>query len=1117
MLYACASAPVKPARPKNCLHVPPFHVPIVNIWLVYPRFAAFSAGIDASSVVHASGTMRHVKYSAILCLAAVIFASSCTLDTASVRKEPRGSRRDRASAKGVEDRITLAEERFTARIPGPDYTAMESLHDPKFVFQRSHEKGIIDIAISPDSKIIVSASRDRTVKIWSADGVLLTTIPFPDADFLCLAISPDGMEIAVGARMGIYLLTIDGRLVKTLDGEHDRLGSHYDARIAYAPDGSIFTTSGNRNVVIRNADWSIRTVVQAHDGQVKHLALSPRGGFFVTCGNLTRSKDGWNASSRKWDMQGNLLLDLETDKPDKQGGKRRSRPGGDASLIAISPDGSIIALMQKTIRLLTVNGDLTAEFPVEHSLLHGFFFTPDAKGFIINGYDNFYRYGIDGSYQGRMKTWISGDKAGGGALCMALSSDGRFLAAGFQGDALFDGRLRIWDRRGSLVKDLRPMALETQRLVFSPDGTRIFLELEWGRKTIAWNVPGPYLVEIPESIGFTAKGEEFRFYVDKRLHFHYKSVGIDTKFDGRWLLPLPDGTVLTQGGVIYDREGVPLRRIYFKEESGGMAHFSEAAVEKDMNYIVRETSIHNGGVHELTLFDMNAAEIGQFQMDEPLADGAIAAHGDTIATGHESGTVCLWNTKGMKLRTFAGHILPVKALAFSADGRYLASSSADRTVRLRKLDDGSSVTMIALMNGEWYAFDDAGRFECSSGARDQVRFVRGLTAYNAAQFWDVLYTPGLTGGLLKGMLPGPVDMSVAVRSTPEVTVTIQERGTGEGTASVAVCARPREAGLGKVFIIHNGRVLDESSRGLTVQAREGCRVFTLALEPGVNSIAGGAYEATGRVFGSSMPLRLDYVPADVEKPDLYILAAGVSEYRDANLKLGFPADDAKAVSAAFSDTGAPIYGKVIARVLTDRDATRKSIMDAMRDIASTAGKTDTVMIFIAGHGDTEGGAYYFLPHDADLARLKESALSVEDLGAFIRSLAANKVVLLLDTCKSGAATDAIHRLAASRGLEETKIIARIAKEHGIAVFSAASVSQDAFEIKALRHGIFTYCLLEALGGKSGEIEEDGVITIARLLARVNRMTRETAQKHLGTEQSPVLYIFGEDFAIGGTR
>ena len=82
----------------------------------------------------------------------------------------------------------------------------------------------------------------------------------------------------------------------------------------------------------------------------------------------------------------------------------------------------------------------------------------------------------------------------------------------------------------------------------------------------------------------------------------------------------------------------------------------------------------------------------------------------------------------------------------------------------------------------------------------------------------------------------------------------------------------------------------------------------------------------------------------------------------------------------------------------------------------------------------------------------------------------------------------------ARGLDEKRLIANLSKEKGIAVFSAASRDESAFEIKDLGHGIFTYAMLETLSD--------------------NRQIRSIAYKYLGTEQSPVMYLFGDDFAIG---
>ena len=54
----------------------------------------------------------------------------------------------------------------------------------------------------------------------------------------------------------------------------------------------------------------------------------------------------------------------------------------------------------------------------------------------------------------------------------------------------------------------------------------------------------------------------------------------------------------------------------------------------------------------------------------------------TVAIGCESGVVVYDLETGRRTRVFAGHSSPVVALAPSPDGRWLASSSLDQTIKL---------------------------------------------------------------------------------------------------------------------------------------------------------------------------------------------------------------------------------------------------------------------------------------------------------------------------------------------------------------------------------------------------------------------------------------------------
>lgn len=61
----------------------------------------------------------------------------------------------------------------------------------------------------------------------------------------------------------------------------------------------------------------------------------------------------------------------------------------------------------------------------------------------------------------------------------------------------------------------------------------------------------------------------------------------------------------------------------------------------------------------------------------------FSPHRGLVATGHDDGTIRLWDTATQQLmKEFPGHSLPVSALAFRRDGTWLASAGEDRDIHL---------------------------------------------------------------------------------------------------------------------------------------------------------------------------------------------------------------------------------------------------------------------------------------------------------------------------------------------------------------------------------------------------------------------------------------------------
>lgn len=79
---------------------------------------------------------------------------------------------------------------------------------------------------------------------------------------------------------------------------------------------------------------------------------------------------------------------------------------------------------------------------------------------------------------------------------------------------------------------------------------------------------------------------------------------------------------------------------------------------------------------------------------------SLANWRDLLASGHEDGTVCLWDLRtSAPLRTLNGHGGPVRCVAFAPDGSWLASGSDDGTIRIWDPASGVFVACKGLHNG----------------------------------------------------------------------------------------------------------------------------------------------------------------------------------------------------------------------------------------------------------------------------------------------------------------------------------------------------------------------------------------------------------------------------------
>ncbi|MEE3716715.1 hypothetical protein V2H45_08155 [Tumidithrix elongata RA019] len=83
-----------------------------------------------------------------------------------------------------------------------------------------------------------------------------------------------------------------------------------------------------------------------------------------------------------------------------------------------------------------------------------------------------------------------------------------------------------------------------------------------------------------------------------------------------------------------------------------------------------------------------------------LVSVAFSPNGKTIASGSYDNMIKLWNLDGKELHALIGHSNWVLSVAFSPDGKTIASGSSDNTVKLWNLDGKELLTLIGY--GNWF-------------------------------------------------------------------------------------------------------------------------------------------------------------------------------------------------------------------------------------------------------------------------------------------------------------------------------------------------------------------------------------------------------------------------------
>jgi hypothetical protein len=346
----------------------------------------------------------------------------------------------------------------------------------------------------------------------------------------------------------------------------------------------------------------------------------------------------------------------------------------------------------------------------------------------------------------------------------------------------------------------------------------------------------------------------------------------------------------------------------------------------------------------------------------------------------------------------------------------------------------------------------------------------------------------------------------------------QARVTDEATVVAAVVTSSK--GVAKVRVTVNGAEVHQQTertppKSLVVTA-------PVKLREGANAIVLSASEPDGTVRQEVRTVFFDKpkvaVPAPAPAPparDRWAVVVGVGRYESPDIpRLRYTVPDAEAIYQIL--TGPAGFKPEHVLLLTDRaekKPTYRNLKWALGTfLARSAQRDDTVLIFFAGHGapevdqrgiERDGLAKYLVPSDADPDDLYATALPMDELQTIFGRIEAERVVVFLDACYSGAAGGRTFTPKKSRATHiDDLFLERLTRAKGRAIITASRPAEVSLELPELGHGLFTYYLLRGLQG-AADLNRDGIVSLQELYEYVEQQVSQKARA-VGGNQHPVM-------------
>jgi WD40 repeat protein len=948
-------------------------------------------------------------------------------------------------------------------------------HSDKVPSETFHEIGEIPASISSDGKLIVTASRDGVPKIWDVyTGKLLHSLNGHSLWVYSAVFSADNKWVITTSKDGTAKIwnVQTGIMLESFDGGN--------SSASFSPDGRLAVIiTGSQTAEI----WDVQT------GEFLH-SLSEDLYTFQFINTATFSPDGkcvittsTEGTAKIWDTQTGALL--QTLKGHKSGCELASFSHDSKWIATGSMDGTVAISDIQTGALIHLLEGHTSE-------THLVNFSPDGKWLVTVSSDNTAKiWDIQtGKWLHTLKghtDWITSATFSPGSNWIVTSS--------------YDNSAKIWDvQTGKLLYSLKGHTDEINSAVFSPDGKWI-VTASVDRTAKIWDSQNGTLISTLEGHSSNVSSAVF-------------------SPDGKWILTESyDGFAK----IWNPHTGKILHTI--KTNTGGIY---SASFKADSRLIVT-ASFGN----DINIWDVQTGDLLESFKDKSSA--ISNPENKWIADALFDKTTKIWDTISGGLIESFNKYKEIYAID-NQNKRFVTHINSKLT--LNDLNTGKElISWVAIDSSDWAVIHPSGLFDASAGAMKKMYYVQNGEIIELNQLKDRYYEPGLWEKVMGSNTEPLRDVKdfEEIKLPPAINL-----GISDGVLNINL--EDRGGGIGKYMVLINSKeVLTGNLPESETKFRGGTKLtsnFDLKNHPYLlpnkeNEIEVKAYN--GENFIISQGEKVFYNQGkynSTDKPRLFIISLGISDYTGDLLDLKYAAKDAEDITLALKLGAKNLFGAeetfAFKKTTNDPDRlnwpTKENIRKTFEEVAKEAKASDVLVVYLSGHGMNLGGQdgdFFYLTQDAysgsaeaytDPVIRGKTTLSSAELTELIKSVSALKEVLIIDACASGRT---VENLMAKRDISSSTLRAldRMKDRTGLHIITGCAADAVSYEASRFGQGVLTYSLLEGIKGAS--LREEKFIDVAKLFQYCTERVPQLAGSIGGIQQPQVFSPYGESsFDIG---